>query len=483
MGEVNNTTVTSVDTSSRKRISANWVLDYNGKLPTSFVIKCYKANTGQEIYSTSGNQTSASFDYNLELNENTEVYWVITAVNSKGSDSTTSGRVRIHRTFTEPTNMSNLSITPIRVMMLNNYTTQLYNLKVNMNSWGDRWKPSWNNPGNKTRKIRLFQCFDNNRGQQLYESTFVGDATGNKDIQIKSTVDESYFGRRLKFRLEKQIADTVYNNTILYTEPVEMYEVPAVCTGDASVSRSVITTGKSLVVDYSYHYEKWSSEKVQFILEIYDDTADRIFNSFTLQTITKDTDYSGKQSVIPFPTNGDEEHKYYVRLKSIVTELLGNKTIKVLCNTPLKYFYPPVVNIVQNPTAPLNADRTIITMKSDIEYDVDVVYTAGIDHAEMVVTTSHGVVKGDIINGEYHWDNPGELKLDSIVSAYVVVYYDLGGIMETYETAPVQLKVTPTRYVVYHTDNLTSEKRNPKLWLKNGTSRENYAKRISYKQG
>ena len=476
MGAVNNTTPSSVDTSVSKKISANWVLDYNGRLSTSFTAKAYKKNrdTGAvtEVYSYSGTGTSASTTINLALNENVDVYWIVTATNSLGSDSTTSGSVRVHRIYTEPSNVSSVSVSPTSVMMVNGTTSQLYNVSVNVNAWGDR-------PG--TKELVIFQCHDGTKKTEVFRKTETG--TGKVTMQFTASVDESYYGNHLRFLVEKRMGGTVYNNTTAYTNYVNMYETKAVLSGSATMSRSTITVGKQLTVTYNYNYKKYSSEKVQFILELFNETLNTVVDSWTLQTKTADATYTGSQSIIPFTSDGEQDHKYVIRLKSVVTELLGNQTTTILGSSPLQYNYPPIVQLSQTGSIPMNANGTIIRFDSDITYSANIIYKDAIDHSEVILKTSQGEFKGTLVNGKWIWDNPGELALNSKPEAFVRVYYDLGGTIETYDSPKYTIQVIPTRYIVYHTDNLVQEMRNPKLHLKISAGDEGYATKFQLTQG
>lgn len=478
----NNTGSDNVTTSVYKYSSCSFGIDDTGYLPCTFRVQCFTRDrvsgnvvkrgdvTGWNIGKYDfGYSSSHTCNFNLNLNENVDVYYQVDVWNNKGRRSVTTGTRRLHRIYTEPSNPSNASVTPNRLMQLYDGNQVNYTFTATLNKWGDRPTPC-------RVYVRQFKNASQIKDVYVREDSRSGEVT----YAFSTTTDKSYFGNVLRFNIVKYRDPTWTNNA--YTNYVNFYETKGTSSASASLNRTIYTTGKTGQMTYSYKYTKNSSGRFRLYYQVIRMSTAEILQEVNLVNRTTEGTYTNlKVSVRPFPVKGFEGETYVIRIYSEITELFDNKTTSLLYTIPIQFYDAPIAQLHQKPSKPLNSD--IINFDSDIEYTCDVWYTGRINKVELryrlaEVETGYKERTVDITSGRFNYRVPTELIRNSECTAYLHIEYDLGGMKETLDTEKIKLTVTPTRYLYFRTENVSSEYKHNKIHFRTSSGAERTAYKI-----
>lgn len=477
----NNTSADNVTTSIYKYSSCSFGIDETGYLPCTFRVQCFTRDrvsgnvikrgdiTGWNIGKyDDGYSSSHSCNFNLNLNENVDVYYQVDVWNNLGRRSVTTGTRRLHRIYTEPSNPSNASVTPNRLMQLYDGNQVNYTFVATLNKWGDRPTPC---------KVYVRQFKNSSQIKDVY--TREDSRSGEVTYGFSTKTDKSYFGNVLRFNLVKY-RDPTWTNSV-YSNYVNFYETKAVTSAKASLNRTIYTTGKTGEMTYEYSYTKNSSGAFRLYYQVIRMSTAEIMQEVNLVNRTSEGVAKNlKATVRPFVGKGFEGETYVIRIYSEVTELFDNKTTTLLYTIPIQFFDPPIAQLYQKPSKPLNTE--IINFNSNIEYTSDVWYTGKVNKVELVyrlaeVETGYRERRVDITSGKFNYIVPTELVRGSECTAYLHIEYDLGGLPEILDTQKIKLTVTPTRYLFFRTENVSSEYKHNKLHFRTSSGPE----RTSYK--
>lgn len=492
---VNNTGQTSINTARRKTLSANWGVGYVG-YPADYVlyeVECWSTAHGR-IWTTETYGTSASFQWDVpQQHTGCNIYWRMRARNGVGwAGWVQSGNNEVFWAYNEPKKVSSKSLSPKSFQLFDGTTTITFSAEAYANDWGDR-------PGNKQLEYRLYS---GNKVLKYYGRTnFTG--TGVFSQTMNYDVYETELPKTYDLRAHKMLSGIEYltsndpKNPTLGTNNcsvgnINFYEVIAKVSGSFYLEPSVIISGIASEFHYKWSYDKQSSEKVTYYIEVFRVTTNQVTKIINLDkdVRTSKTLYEATTNVILVePQQADE---YEIRLKCTVTELLGNTHTYTLYTLKPEVYNPPIVNLALNgvskPLPTNNANSYLAKQDTDITFDYDYSY-GGIAISKVILVTqsSFGLEQTNMIftpgvtpyYNKYTRLSTGEFDLGSKVQSYIRVYYQIYGYSRMYDVVSnvVSIDITPTRYLYYLTQVSTGEKQLNKIHPLVG-SRDQTSKRI-----
>ena len=480
MGYVNNTTPRSINTTQGKVISANWGVSYTGWPPSTITYEwhAYSSVYG-EIASGSTTANSHSFTWNVPAKDvRNNIYWSVRAKNSTGwSGYMSSGNSEVYWAYVEPSLMSSASVSPNRFQLFNGSTNISFTPKVTINGWGDR-------PGNRNVEFALLRSGSINK----YYGKNVTNSTGVLSQNCTATIPETDLNTTYSVMAYKRLNDTEYSTGSDPRYPnkgqnhtscgnITFYEVIGRVTGSFELSPTNIIAGMSNDIKYTVTYDQQSSEKVALYLEVYK-LADRaVTKRVDLDTLTKSQTINKTiTSILVAPQQADI---YEIRLKAVVTELLGNTHEYTLATLTPDCSNPPIGELSLNKLSkPLPSDNILSSLaKQDTDITYNYVYQCvGVKVTRVVLVTKSQPfgteqveVPCDPSATSYRNTctklSQGEYTTNSTVSSYLLIYYQINGSTTTYSfrTNTVETHITPTRYLFTLTQVSTGEKQMNKL--------------------
>lgn len=477
---INNTTPRSINTTQTKSISGNWGVEYAG-YPQDYLLYEYEAYSTAHGRIASGQTYGSSFSFNWNIpvqHTGCNIYWKVRARNSVGwSAWSQSNQVEVFWAYNEPKIITSKKLAPARFQLFDGTTNITFTGESNVNGWGDR-------PGNKQVEYRLYR--GNTKLKDYGRVNFTGTGVFNQTMNY--SVYETELHQTYTLRAHKMLSGTEYSTSNDPRYPnigqnncavgnITFYEVIAKVNGTFKLEPTVIISGIATNVIYEWEYDKQSSEKVTFFIEMFRVSENKVTKIVNLdENINKSGTFSGiKSAILVDPQQADE---YEVRLKATVTELLGNThtyTLKVL---KPEVYNPPVaalgLNKVTKPLPTNNASASLAKQDTDIKYDYNYFY-GGISIVKVILVTvsSFGTEQTDMVftpnvtpyYNSYTRVSTGEFELGSKVQSYIRIYYQIYGYSRMYDVVSniIDVDITPTRYLYYLTQIITGEKQLNKI--------------------
>lgn len=422
------------------------------------------------------------------------VYWVVsgysvdTAGVTRWGTTQTSGKVNLFWAYVEPSlvtfNSSRIStssgpnFTNNRAQLYYGGTTLSFVLQGTINAWGDR-------PGSRNYEFSL------NHGSPVkYFGKNVTSDTGAKSHTYTYTIPDSWVGSTSNFTIYKRLDNTEYLASGNPKSPaigtnhasggtISFYETIGGVSGMIDIKPSILMLTIPASITGQGVFDKQSSQKVRYYVEIYDLDTSRVISQYplgnTVGDITKQVtiDLSSANFTVP------EAHLYELRLKADVTELLGNVHTYTFYTTNRLAFYPPRYTLAETTTEllpPTSDSSLLIRQKATNTYsymiNYDLVLSSSILYIEYYLASSPTVKRiktvniipssysGGVFYGEYTLPNPSELDpsdplydaegfaLGTKVTAYISSTWNLPGSTSIYSNSSgkIYYDVTPTRY-------------------------------------
>lgn len=469
MGGVNNTTWSSINTTQTKTLSASWWLEDRGWriVQETYEWKCYSSHYG-EIGSGTTTGSSASFNWNMPAKDVRDyITWKVRAKNNTGwSGWANSGAVEVYWAYIEPDKISPIRVTPNRYQLFDGSqnTVITFDAFSTIRGWGDR-------PGTRNVEYAIYK----NGNVLKWNGRYNTSETGTFKQTLIYKVPETDLYSTYNVVAHKRLGNNEYTTSNDPRFPtmganrctagnITFYEVIGRISGSITLNPSIIISGIKSEVNYSWVYDKQSSEKVDLFIEVYRVSTKQITDTFYLNRneSTSGTYHQKTNLILVRPQEADE---YEIRLKATVTELLGNThtyTLEVL--TP-EVYNPPVGEIaLNNVSMPLpfnNASATLAKQATNITWDYNYRY-AGVIPTKVIMTITSKPYNTELVELEFsdhispYYNNytrvsKGDFTLNSTVTAYMRIYYQIIGYPEIYNvvTDPVSIRITPTRYVYY----------------------------------
>lgn len=482
MGSVNNTTATSINTTQTKTISANWYRNSVGwpQGTVTYNWECYYGGTC--IKSGETTDTSISFAYNIPTqNSGGDIHFRVRVKqnsNSLGySDWMNSGSVTIFWAYNEPAKVQAVSLSPTRFQLFYGNKTGITTTAVmKINGWGDR-------PGTRNVEFRMHNA-TRNQHVAWYGRNNTSD-TGNYTQALTATVPDANVNDTYEVWAHKRLGDTEYlagsdaRYPITGTNNVKVgnitfYEVKGKVSGYFSIDPNIIISGLSSSIDYSFTYDRQSSNKIDVYLEVYDLVNKKVTKTFNFETgINESKTVKNRRSDLIL-IDAQKAGSYEVRLKANITELLGNVTTHTLATLQPENYNPPIprisINNLSKPLPTTNAMTLLGKQDTDITWDYNYSFEGvQIKSAEIeVVSKPYGKQlypvpsssSGSPYYNRYTRKTTGEFDLDSTVTAVLRVYYAIYGDNRiwTVESDKLTVKITHTRYMFYYTNVQQGEK-------------------------
>jgi hypothetical protein len=470
MGNVNNTTYSSINTNRAKTLSANWGVSYSG-YPSgtiTYEYKCYSTTYGL-LDSGTTTSTSRSFTWNMPAQDvRDNIYWTVrakTSGNSLGYGNTvTSSKVEVYWAYTEPSKISNGSVSPNRFQLFNGNTTISFNALSTINGWGDR-------PGTRSVEYGLYK---NGSVLKWYGRTTTS-STGQFSQNLSYSVPEADVNSTYNVIVHKRLGDTEY---IAGSDPrwpttgtnhitagnITFYEVIGKISGSFQLDPSIIISGIANKVNYNWTYDKQSSEKVSVYLEVYRISTGKVTKTYQLDqnVSTSQSQNTTKTLLLVDPQEADA---YEIRLKATVTELLGNTHTYTLATLTPQVYNPPIGALnIYNVSLPLptnNATSLLAKQATDITWNYTYSFQ-GVQITKVTLTVNSNPFGKEIFElpfdattspyyNNYTRVSTGDFALGSSVNAYMTIYYQIIGNPTVYsvQTDVFSIKITPTRYVYF----------------------------------
>lgn len=470
MGSVSNTTPSSINTTRSKRLSASWGVSYVGYPSGTITYEwhCYSTTYG-ELASGTTTSTSHSFNWNMPAqNVRDNIYWTVRAKTSGNSlgytGFVTSGNVEVFWAYTEPSRITAGSVSPNRFQLFNGNTNISYTANTNINNWGDR-------PGTRSVEYALSKNGSILRWYGRYNTS----STGLFSQSLSYSVPESDLNSTYNVIAYKRLDGVEYTtgsdprwpttgDNHVTAGNITFYEVIGRVSGSMSLNPTTIISGLSNRIDYNWTYDKQSSEKVSFYIEVYRMSTGRVTKTVNLeQNNTTSRSYSGfTESVL---VEAQQADAYEIRLKATVTELLGNTHTYTLITLTPQVYNPPIgsldLNNVSRPLPTNNANSSLAKQSTDITWDYNYSFQ-GVQITKVTLVIESNPfgreeieLPFDAITSPYYNNytkiNPGEYALGSTVKAYALIYYQVIGGTRTYsvQTNTVTINITPTRYLYF----------------------------------
>lgn len=434
------------------------------------------------------------------------VYWVVsgysvdTTGKTRWGSTRTSGKVNVFWAYVEPskvtfnsariTSSSGPVFTTNRAQLYHGGTALTFNLQATINGWGDR-------PGTRNYEFSI-----DHSSPVKYFGRNASSSTGSVSHTYNYTIPDNWVNTSANFTVYKRLDNTEYlasgnpKSPTLGTNhasggTISFYEVIGAVSGMIDIRPSILMVSIPCSVTGQGIYDKQSSQKVRYYVEVYDRDTERVVNQYVLGNTTGDIT---RQVTIDLSSSNftiSEPHLYELRLKADVTELLGNVHTYTFYTTTRQAFLPPRYTLAgeSNMLLPPTSDSSLlIRQKASNTYtfrvDYDLILTSSFLTIEYYLASSPTVKRtktvniipspygGGSFNGQYTFVNPSELSpsdpmydpeglaLGSKVTAWITSSWTLPGGTSVYSNSSgkVIYDVTPTRYIYYLTRNIEDEK-------------------------
>lgn len=433
------------------------------------------------------------------------VYWTVSGTTTdttgvrRSGGWKTSGKVNLFWAYVEPSKIafnsarisssSGPKFTNNRAQLYYGGTNLNFVLQATINAWGDR-------PGTRTYEFSL-----NHPNPVKYYGRIVTSDTGAKSHTYSYTIPDNWVNSSANFTVYKRLDNTEYLFSGNYKSPalgtnhasggtISFYEVIGGVSGMIDIKPSILMVTIPLIVNGQGIYDKQSSQKVRYYVEVFDRDTNTVINQYvlgnTIGDITKNVtiDLSSTDFTIPEP------HLYELRLKADVTELLGNVHTYTFYTTTRQAFLPPRYVLAEstNMLLPPSSDSSLLirqkatnTYTFRVNYDLSLAssvlnieyYLASSPNTKRVKTVNiipKGYTGGSF-NGTYVFPNPSTLDpsdsmydpegfaLGTKVTAWISSTWNLPGSGSVYSnsSAKVHYDVTPTRYIYFLTRGIENE--------------------------
>lgn len=479
MGNVNNTTWSSINTNRNKVISANWGVSYSGWriTPITYEWECYSDHYGRIGSGTGG--TSASFSWNMPAKDVRDwVHFRVRAHNNTGWSSwKDSGKVELYWAYIETDKISNISVNPNRYQLFYGGTLIKPTATSRINGWGDR-------PGNRNVEYEI----RTDTGTLKWYGRSTTSSTGNFNQTLPITVSDNHLHKTYYVTAHKRLDNTEYltSNDARYptlgqnniSAPITFYEVQGRISGHFNLNPSIIVSGIPSEIEYTFNYDRQSSQKVDVFLEVYRITTGKVTHITHLESGKTETKtHTGmKKDILVVKYQAD---RYELRLKATVTELLGNKNTYTLATLTPEVYNPPVghisLNHVSLPLPTDNANAILAKQATDITWNYDYSFQ-GVNITKVLLTIESKPYGKELIElpfnassspyyNNYIRRSIGDFELGSTVKASIMIYYQVIGypIVYTEPTNSFTINITPTRYLYYLTQTSTGERQLVKI--------------------
>lgn len=490
MSNVNNTTLTSINTTQTKTISANW---YRGDVgwpqgTVTYNWECYYGST--LIKSGETTDTSTSFTYNIpSQHTGADIYFRVRArqnSNNLGySGWMDSGRVTIFWAYNEPSKVQAGSSSPNRFQLFHgNKTGITTNASMRIGGWGDR-------PGTRNVEFRMHNA-TRNQHVAWYGRNNTSD-TGTYSQSLTATIPDANVNDIYEVWAHKRLGDTEYlassdarypaigtNNVKVGN--ITFYEVKGKITGSFNIDPNIIISGLSSAINYEFRYDKQSSAKVDVYLEVYDISNKKVTKTFKFEQGVNESKTIQNRRTDLVLIEAQKAGAYEVRLKADITELLGGVTTHTLAAIEPENYNPPIprisINNLSKPLPTTNAASLLGKQDTDITWNYNYSFEGvQIKSAEIeVVSKPYGKqifvvpssTTGSPYYNKYTRKSTGEFDLGSQVTAFLRVYYAIYGDNRiwTVESEKLTVNITHTRYMFYYTNTNIGEKQMIQMrWL------------------
>lgn len=470
MGNVNNTTWSSINTTRSKTLSANWgVSDAGWRSGTiTYNWKCYSTTYGK-LGEGETTATSHSFKWDMPAQDvRDNIYWTVrakTSGNTLGySSEARSGNVEVFWAYTEPAKIVKGSVNPNRFQLFNGNTTISFNATSTIGAWGDR-------PGTRSVEYGLYK---NGSVLKWYGRTNTS-STGQFSQSLSYSVPETDVNSTYNVIAHKRLGNTEYTtgsdprwpttgDNHVTTGNITFYEVIGKINGSLSLDPSIIISGISNKVNYNWTYDQQSSEKVNVYLEVYRIPTNKVTKTYQLDSnvTTSRSQDTSKTLLLVDPQEADA---YEIRLKATITELLGNTHTYTLATLTPQVYNPPVGDLnIHNVSLPLptyNATSLLAKQATDITWNYTYSFQ-GVLITKVTLTVNSKPFGREIFElpfdattspyyNNYTRVSTGDFALGSVVDAYMTIYYQIIGSSTTYsvQTNTFRINITPTRYVYF----------------------------------
>ena len=520
---VANTTAQQVSTNQTKNVSLRITLNSNGVSRYWLSKMVYNVdlfwNDGTKIGSYIVNDSdmnncdyhSTDFSTSIQVRnrmrqQDEYIYWTVsgysvdTAGVTRWGTTSTTGKVNLFWSYIEPSMVSFNSsrISSSSGPNFSNNRAQLYYggtsldfvLQASINAWGDR-------PGTRNYEFSL-----NRNGVVKWFGRNITSDTGTKSHTYSYTIPDNWVNSSADFTVYKRLDNTEFlasgdpKNPSIGTNhstggALSFYETIGGVTGLIDIRPSILMVSIPSIVTGQGIFDKQSSQKVRYYVEVYDRDLEQVVNQYVLGStsgdITKQVsiDLSSSSFSIPNP------HLYELRLKADVTELLGNVHTYTFYTTTRQAFYPPRYLLTETSDSllpPLSDTSLLIRQKATNTYtykvDYDLVLSSCILNIEYYLASSPNVKRTKTLNiipsnysggtfyGQYTFPNPSDLDssdplydsegfaLGTQVKVWVSSTWNLPGVTSVYSNSsePVYYNVTPTRFIYFITRNVEDEK-------------------------
>lgn len=485
MGSVNNTTGNQINTTQRKNISANWYRGDTGWKPNGTITynwECYYGNTC--INSGTTTSTSVSFPYNISpQHTGADLHFRVrarTSTNNLGYCGwMNSGYCTLFWAYTEPAKVSGVSISPTRFQLFyGNKTSITTNAVMRVNGWGDR-------PGNKNTEFRIHNGTRNSHVAWFGRHNLGASDTGNVSQKLTVTVPDANVNDVYQVWAHKRLGDTEYTTSSdpryptigdnrVHIGNISFYEVIGKIKGSFSIDPNIIISGLPSTVNYTWEYDRQSSNKVSVYLEVYDLANRKLTKTFNFESnINESKTVRNSRSNLVL-IDAQKAGSYELRLKATITELLGNTHTYTLATMEPENYNPPVprisINHVSKPLPTTNASSLLAKQDTDITWNYNYSF-AGVNIVNAVVEVNSKPFGRQEIQvpfssaaspyfGTCLRKSTGEFTLDSSVTARLRIYYSIHGDTRVWvaDSNILTVKITHTRYMFYYTTTKLGER-------------------------
>lgn len=468
MGYLNNTTAEQINDIQTKTISANWGISDAGYPAGTITYEyhCYSSTYG-EIKSGETTGNSMSFAWNMPARDVRDtVYWRVRAKGAGGwSGFLESTRATVYWGYSQPVPVGEGSVRPNSFQLYNGSTNISFTASVVAGDWG-------NTPGTKCIEFALRK----NGSTFKYFGKNSTTTSGTVSQSVSVSVPETDLNNRYEVMAYKTVGTSKASESSLGY--ISFYEIIGRVSGTLQLDPEIVLAGIPSKVNYSWSYEKESSERVRFYLEVYSYDLNRVTKTINLDSNVTSTK-SSSGSTTNILVDASQSGLFEIRYKAVVTELLGNTNTYTLATAVPRVYTPPrgkieIENVSRplpttNPKAKLALQDTDIDFKYSYECEGVVVTKAVIMIKSSPFGTEQIEVECDPNSPDYEnfWTrlSNGEFALGSTVSAYLILYYQLEGSSTTYtiQSNPATLNISTTRYLFHLAHTTFDEKELNKL--------------------
>lgn len=434
------------------------------------------------------------------------VYWTVSGTSKDTTGKTrsggtkSSGKTNLFWAYVEPnkiafnssriTASSGPKFSSSRAQLYYGGTNLTFVLQATINAWGDR-------PGVRTYEFSL----NHGGGVAKWYGRIKTSDTNTKTHTYSYVIPDNWVNSSADFTVYKRLDNTEYLFSGNYKNPtlgtnhssggtISFYEVIGGVSGMIDVKPSILMVTIPFQVTGQGIYDKQSSQKVRYYVEVFDRDTSKVIGQYVLGNTTGDItknvtiDLSSSSFTIP------EAHLYELRLKADVTELLGNVHTYTFYTTTRQAFLPPRYTLTEktNMLLPPNSySSLLIRQKATNTYtyriNYDLTLSASTMYIEYYLASSPNVKRtktvnilpknytGGGFNGSYTFPNPSTLDpsdpmydpegfaLGTKVVVYIKSSWTLPGSTSIYsnQSGSVYYDVTPTRYIFFLTRNVENE--------------------------